>query len=210
MAEEFFQQITPAQALQLASLGPQESPITSASGASDFQQTFEVSEIVALLKELGDQEWVRVYFAYGADPSSSDYKWLNGVILGSRELNPTETDPAVNPDHVEFLTTMSEDPTQVYPHQISAADAAEIKSLGFQWGKQAFHVSGIFALLATIEEEPAVDGKKWMYVYYAYEESKQLKSVVLGSRPLSPMENSTAMDPKKVEFLDHTNEYPLP
>lgn len=210
MADEFFQQITPAEALLVASLGPQESPITSASEASDFQQTFEASEVIALLKELGDQEWVRVYFAYGADPSSPDYKWLNGVILGSRVLNPTETDTAVNPDHVEFLTTMSEDSTQVYPHQISAKGAGEIKSLGFQWDSQAFHVSGILALLATIEEQPAVDGKKWVYVYYAYDESKLLKSVVLGSRPLSPTENGTVKDPKKVEFLDHTNEYPMP
>jgi len=210
MANEIFQQITAAEALAFATSGPQESPITSNAGASECLQKFGVSEITALLKELGDQEWVHVYFAYGADNTSPDYKWLNGVILASRQLNPTETDPGVDAGHVEFLTTMSEAQSQVYPHQISAKVANEFKSLGFQWEKQAFHISGIFALLATIEEQTPVDENKWMYAYYAYDENKSLKSVVLGCRPLSPEETSTLKNPLTVEFLDHTNEYPVP
>jgi hypothetical protein len=210
MANDISQQISATEALAMAAAGPQEAPLAPAStGDFTFQQKFEVREITALLKELGDEEWVHVAFAYDADASGSDYKWLNGVIFSTRALLEAEADTQVDPDHVAFLTTMLEDASQVYPHQINAQTAAEIRSLGFQWGKQAFHVSGIFALLSTIESEPSVDGKKWVYVYYAYNQSMQLQSVILGSRLLASDESCTLKDPRKVEFLEHTNDYPM-
>jgi len=213
MANEIAQQITAAEALQMASLGPQEFPIPSAPNGAEGAQRFEVSEIVALLKELGEQDYVRVYFAYVGKEGTQDYRWLNGVILGSytfEHLIPDlRVDPTtVDPDHVQFLTTMSEDSSQVYPHQISAERAKYFQSLGYQPSTQAFLVSGLFALLSTIEEQTPADEKKWVYVYYAYNDDKSLRSVILGCRPITPGETSTAKDPFTVEFLDHTNEYP--